>query len=327
MYDVITFGSATMDVFVETEEELIKLNHKIHSKLISLPLGSKIAVKDIEHHSGGGGTNTAVSFAKAGLKTAYVGNIGDDHNGTRVLSELKENKISFLGNKIGKTGFSVVLDAANDRTILIYKGTNDKFKISKKTFEKFKTKWFYMTSLTGTAFIYSKQIASFANKNNISLCFNPSSYLAKKGKTYLRPILKYTTCLILNDEEAGLITGVKGIDNNLKFLKKLITKNGLVVITCGKSGAYAFNGKNSYFISKVAKKIQETTGAGDAFGSGFVAGLIKNKSIEYCLKAGANNAISTITKTGAKNGLLGKKLFSTINKDKCKIIIKDLGLY
>jgi len=324
MYDIITFGSATMDVFVETEKELIKLNHEIHASLLSFPLGSKIAVKDIQHHSGGGGTNTAVSFANAGLKTAYVGNIGKDHNGERIIQELKENKVVFLGNKTGKTGFSVVLDAANDRTILTFKGTNDNFKITKKTFDKLKTKWFYMTSLTGKSFVYSKKIASFANKNNIKLCFNPSSYLAKKGKTYLKPILKYTNCLILNDEEAGLITKINNIEDNLKILNKLISKKGIVVITCGKNGAYAFDGKNSFFINKVAKKIQETTGAGDAFGSGFVAGLIKNKSIEYCLRAGVNNAISTIAKTGAKNGLLGKKLFSTTNKDKSEIIVKEL---
>ena len=51
-------------------------------------------------------------------------------------------------------------------------------------------------------------------------------------------------------------------------------------------------------------KVIEKTGAGDAFGSGFLTGYIKEKSIERGLQIGIANAASCIQKLGAKNGLL-----------------------
>jgi ribokinase len=74
MYDVITVGSATVDVFVKTEAELIEITKKgSEEELIAYPTGSKILIQQLDFKIGGGGTNTAVAFARLGLKTAYLG--------------------------------------------------------------------------------------------------------------------------------------------------------------------------------------------------------------------------------------------------------------
>ncbi len=100
MYDVITVGSATVDVFAHTESELITIKTS-HGKeeLIAYPSGSKILIDRLEFKIGGGGTNTAVSFSHLGLKTAYLGKIGNDENGEKVLKLLKKEKIDFVGVK------------------------------------------------------------------------------------------------------------------------------------------------------------------------------------------------------------------------------------
>src|SRR3989344_2776592 len=127
-YDIITVGSAVMDVFLDTDV------HE-HGKEICYTIGAKIKVKDLKFSTGGGGTNTAVAFSKFGLKTGYIGKLGKDENAKVILRELENEKVDFLGVKDAKgkehTGYSVVLDSKeHDRTILTYKGINDKLKFS-----------------------------------------------------------------------------------------------------------------------------------------------------------------------------------------------------
>ena len=86
-YDVITVGSALSDVFVDTGLKTMKSHNK---RLIAYPVGFKIAVKEIKFSIGGGGTNTAVGFARMGLKTAFLGKIGNDQTATEILNLLKK---------------------------------------------------------------------------------------------------------------------------------------------------------------------------------------------------------------------------------------------
>ena len=73
MYDVITVGSSTIDVFADVESEEIKIKTKDgEEELIAYPAGSKILIKELNFLTGGGGTNTAVAFSRLGLNVAYL---------------------------------------------------------------------------------------------------------------------------------------------------------------------------------------------------------------------------------------------------------------
>ncbi len=319
MFDIITIGSAAMDVFVNTDVKTLKVRtKKDQQEYISFPLGSKILIKELNYHTGGGGTNTAVTFAKSGLRTGYLGNIGEGHNGELILKELVKHKIKFLGKVHGETGHSIILDANNDRTALVYKGCNDKIPIEKNKIKKLKAKWFYVASVTEKMFDIAKEIT----EKKAKICFNPSSYMTKKGLTYLRPILKNTYCLIVNSEEAELLTNKQDLLENLKLLKKRIVFDGIVIITDGKKGAYAYNNNKTYFLKASKIEVKESTGAGDAFASGFVLGIIKKHPIDFSMKMGMINAEHTIQKLGAKEGLLGKTLTHLAKADKRKVKIK-----
>jgi sugar/nucleoside kinase (ribokinase family) len=219
---------------------------------------------------------------------------------------------------LGKTGYSVILDANNDRTALVYKGCNDKIPIDKKQIKRLKAKWFYIASVTEKMFGIAKEIA----EKKAKICFNPSSYMTKKGLTYLRPILKNTYCLILNNEEAELLTNNANILENLRLLKKKIVFDGIVVITAGKKGAYSYHDGKTYFLKANNIEVKESTGAGDAFASGFILGIIKKHTIDFSMKMGMINAEHTIQKFGAKEGLLGKTLTHLAKLDEKKVRVK-----
>ncbi|MBN1386284.1 carbohydrate kinase family protein [Candidatus Woesearchaeota archaeon] len=323
MFDVITVGSATVDVFVDTESELIKIRTPKHlEELIAYPSGSKILIRDIIFMTGGGGTNTAVSFARLGLKTAYFGKMGDDDNGKRILTELKKEKIEFVGyvskKKEDRTAYSIILDSIeHDRTILAYKGCMNSFSMEHTDRKKLKAKWFYFSSLVGDAFKTQEKLAEFAKKNGIKVAFNPSNYQAEKGPLFLSRVLRNTEVLILNDEEAGLL--VRGsIKEMLVKLSRLGPK--IVVITKGKKGSEAYDGKYHYDLKARKIKVVETTGAGDCFASTFIAMLIKGRDVKSAMKLAQINSESVIQYKGAKNNLLSyKKLINSSRKTKISI--------
>ena len=294
-FDIVSFGSAVVDVFVNTD--IAEKN-----KYISYPVGGKILIKELKFDIGGGGTNTAVAFSRLGFKTGCICKVGDDENGKKILELLKKEKINFLGEveKNSKSGYSIILDSkARDRTILTYKGVNDK--ISPKDIKKFKTRWLYLSSLLGQSFETQKRLIKILKKKGVKIAFNPSSYLIKNKN--LNSILKITDVLVLNKEEAEMLVGNKDLLKGLYNLTK-----GIVVITNKDKLIECYDGNKKYFLIPNKIKVVERTGAGDAFASGFVAGKMAGKSIKECLKLGLKESESVITHFGAKNNLLRFKL-------------------
>lgn len=293
-FDVVTFGSAVVDVFVNTE---VAEKHGF----MHYPVGEKILVKDLRFDIGGAGTNTAVSFSRLGFKTGCISELGGDENGKKIFNLLKKEKIQFLGKVVKNelSGYSVILDSkGGDRTILTYKGASDE--VSLNDIKKFKTKWLYLSSLLGKSFETQKKLALILKKRGTKIAFNPSSYLIKKEN--LSSLLKICDILILNKQEAQMLTGKK--NDLLENLYKLISKQGIVVITDKNKMITCYDGHNRYFLIPNKVKVIERTGAGDAFASGFVAGQIAGKSIKYSLRLGLAESESVIKYFGAKNRLL-----------------------
>jgi ribokinase len=327
MYDVITVGSATVDVFVDTTSELITIK-SVNSKnnviqeeeLLAYPAGAKILIKHLDFQTGGGGTNTAVALRKLGLKVGYIGKLGRDDGGKKILALLKKDKIDFLGTSAeGMTGYSIILDSIEqDRTILAYKGIIDTLTLKDIRLSKLKTRWLYFSALVDNSYKVLEYLADYAKRNNIMLAFNPSSYLAEKGSRYLSKALRNTNLLILNKEEAEFIAGKGSIKDLLCTLATFGPK--IIVITNGKEGAYSYDGKTTLFIKAHKVKVIETTGAGDAFAASFLCGLIKKNDIRFALQLGIANSEAVISGRGAKVNLLNyPKILEMIKKNPARI--------
>src|SRR4030042_2007761 len=142
MDDVISIGSNTIDVFVYTDrsQSIFIKTKSDEESFICYPVGAKLLINDLHFFTGGGGTNSSVALSRLGLKTAYIGKVGNDINGLRILEELKKEKVDFLGpichDSRKKTGYSVILDSLEKkRTVLSYKGANNYLDYSEKNTE------------------------------------------------------------------------------------------------------------------------------------------------------------------------------------------------
>lgn len=314
-YDVITVGSSLVDalVYPKVKEENGEL---------CFPIGTKILLNTIKFSVGGGGANSAICFSHLGLKTGIIGKIGGGYNAQIILRELKEKKVDFLG-VLGKghTGYSIVLAAKDgNRTILSFKGVNDDLKFLEINLKNLKTKWFYFTSMEGESFKSQKKIAIFTRKHDIKLAYNPSIYHTKHGANYLKEILKRTSFISLNKEEARMLVKTGDL---FKGLRKFGPK--IVCVTDGSKEGGVYDGKSLYRYWPNKIKVIDSTGAGDVFSSSFVTGLHRLNDIKSAIKVAMANVESLIKIPGAHKGLLNwNEIMQVIRTKKFKIKIERL---
>lgn len=319
MYEVITFGSATKDTFLKIAKENYQFFSKGEKKLKNIkegsfyfPLGEKIFVERLKTTSGGGATNVAATFSNQGFKVAVFTKVGEDQDGQLIIKDLQRFKkidLSFIKkDNTQPTSWAVILSLGKyDRTILISRGASHFLKKSELPWENLKnTKWFYIAPLRGRSVKIFEPLINFAKIKKIKVAVNFSpDQIKSEGKKFFS-LLGKIELLILNLKEASLLTHLSQKEEKkiIKRLQNLGPK--LIVITKGENGSLVAGGGYLFKAPALKKSAIEKTGAGDAFGSGFLSGLLEKNDIEYSLQLATANATSCIQKIGAKEGLLKK---------------------
>jgi len=319
-YDIITFGSATLDIFLKSKDfKIVETKKFITQKGLAVSLGSKIPIDEIDFATGGGGTNSAATFALQNFKVAYCGMLGDDFIGRIIKDELRDFKISdkfLMFSPKHHTNLSVILSIPRkERTILVYRDASERLNKNDIPWTKLKSKWFYLAPLSGNLVKVFEPIVNFAQKNNIKVFLNPGSTQLSLPREKIKKLFSKVDILILNQEEAAKVTGVHMTKEKEIFSILDEWVEGIAIMTKGPFGVVVSDGKYLYSSGVLKeKKLIDRTGAGDAFGSGFLTGFIqwskkiKQKTgldrIEYAIQYGSANATSCIEKFGAKNGLL-----------------------
>jgi len=310
-YDIITFGSATLDIFVGTDDFLIKPEKGFTTqKGVCFPFGSKADIKGLDFRTGGGGTNAAATFGLQGLKVAFCGKIGEDFAGKEILKDLERFKISkslVIESREKATNLSIIFYFAKDRTCFVWRGASELLKENEIPWKKLETKWVYLAPFSGKLSALFGPIVDFAKRHKIKVFANPGSSQIGFSQKPLKSVLQKIDVLLLNQEEASLLTKIPYQKEKKVFEKLDELCPGIAIMTKGAQGAVVSDGNYIWEAKASNVPVLEKTGAGDAFGSGFLAGLIKTKEILPALQLGMANSASCIQRIGAKEGLLKKE--------------------
>jgi len=312
MYDVITFGSATQDVFMSTKKLKVVESDEFETKKgLCLSLGSKIHINESFFAMGGGGANPAATFAEQGLKTAYFGAVGQDGFGQEVKKELTRHGVFLdLLKELddSPTAFSVILSLPGvERSILEKYGACHNLTEKDLSFDKLKTKWFYIASLSDKSHQMLVPLMNFAQENGIKISSNPAGSLKTRENTeVLKTVLGKIDILILNQEECAKLTGIDYAAEKEIFKKLDEMIDGIVVMTKGPEGVMVSDGQYRYSAGIPESGMVDRTGAGDAFASAFVSGYIEKNDISYAIQLGTANATAVLQEFGATNGILKK---------------------
>ncbi len=358
---IITVGGAATDIFIH-DKHASQLNFATQNEQRSFLLfeeGSKIPIDELNFHTGGGATNSAVSFKQLGFDVATFFKVGDDKPSEFIIQRLANMGIDTQYVKQSHeyiTGHSFIFPCKDgDRTVLCYRGANAHLHENEipPIIEEFNN--VYITSLSGESSHLLVPITRLAKIHNGLVATNPGSSQLALGARDIYQALPNIDIFILNSQEACtfmlsmveqdialhqkvLRTQIsernEALPNLLKaplthqtvcfdirlFLQAILERGpSIVVITNGAEGVYVTTQDGIIFHPSLPTAVVNTLGAGDAFGSCFVANYIEGANIKEAMLYGIINASSVISHLDAKSGLLTKhelqQRFELIDKD------------
>ncbi|MDO8488286.1 MAG: carbohydrate kinase family protein [bacterium] len=324
-YDMLSLGPARMDVFIALPEDEINQVCSVDKErcMIELGFGEKIAVRGMTFAIGGNTGNNAVGLSRLGLKVAMAGTMGGEWTDKQALEILKSEGVETKYIKVepGKFGFGVVINYQGERTILSYypESTNE-FPAD----PSLDAKWIYLTTVGADFETFYHQAVDWAVAHQAKIGFNPGTRQLKAGKDAMQFAFSQTEVVFLNKEETA-----KLLDFPLDDIKKLLDGlRGLgpkmAVITDGPAGTYCSDGQKYWFMPIIDAPVVERTGAGDAFGSGFLAAYIQGQPIDQCLKWGTVNSASVLGFIGPQAGLLHPQQIEEWLKKAANVAVKEL---
>lgn len=308
MYDIVTIGDCVRDIFIKPHDAEME-KKKYGEVKLCFEHGSKISIDEIHREIGGSACNVAVGMSRLGYQSAIIGATGTDSEAEKIHERLLlENVDTRMLKSFSKmeTNFSVIIVYKGDRTVLVYRGLKDYSKV--KIPKTLPTKWLYLGPVANSFQANYKDIIRLVSEKSISLAINPGHRQIVEGREALKRLIYVSKVLIVNKEEAIDLTKMSTF-STIKELLKRIKSYGVevVLITDGKNGAYSYGGNDFLGIKIHQVETIDTTGAGDAFSSGFLGSFIRNNDIPEAMKWGVINSASVVTDFGAQKKLMTRQ--------------------
>ena len=298
--EVVGLGALNMDYLYRVERVLGDRETAANAgNTERSPRYTGTELKSVGSFPGGSAANTIYGLGKLKINTGFIGVVGDDADGKALIKDFKKagtDTSQIKVKKYAKTGFTKCLsDRYNFRSIQVTPGANNMLTKSDLDLSYInQAEILYISS-----FVDEMQLEILLELMNnidssIKISFSPGELYAIRGLKTLKPVLKHTHILFLNENEMEQLTG-----KDLKKGARACLRAGcrIVVVTFGKGASwktvtaacYIQDSQGEYVVEPADNEeisIQDTTGAGDAFSTGFLYGLLKEKPLDECGRLG-----------------------------------------
>ena len=305
---ILGIGNAIVDVICKVEDNFITQNNLTKStmKLVDEAEFKKLlsTLKIEETVSGGSVANSIVGLSQLGNKVGFIGKVSDDDLGNKYEEGLKKENVEYFYSKkkeIIPTGTCLILITPDsERTMVTFLGTAGK--INENDIDSNAVKKSEILFLEGYLWDEGEPKKAFEkainNSNKVAMSLSDLFCVERHKPNFLDLVKNKLDITFANEQEIMSLIEVKKFEDVIDFSKNI---NRLIVITRGDKGALAIN--NNEVTECSAKKnleIKDLTGAGDLFASGFLHGLINNKSIKESLETGTDMSSKVIQIIGAR---------------------------
>lgn len=315
--DVLSVGDVVTDAFIKLLDDRAQAYDTDHGPVLAMPFATKIPFDHAEVLPAvGNAPNAAVNFAKLGLSSALVANVGGDVAGREIIDTLEKKGVDTRFVKINprkKSNYHYVLWYKEERTILIKHEEYTYHWPHLRGHEK--PKWIYFSSISKNALEFHDEMIESLNRHpEIKLAFQPGTFQMEIGAERLKHVYARAELVAVNKEEAAYVTGGKIDDIHDLFDKLHALGPKIVVISDGPKGSYASDGENRFKMPLYPDPAPplERTGAGDAFTSTFVAAIMKGNTIEGALQWAPITSMNVVQHVGAQAGLLTERELSDL---------------
>jgi len=299
--EVIGFGAMNIDRLYRVQRVLVDGEAPIMQQTLA---------------PGGSAANTIYGLAKLGIKTGFIGAIGDDDDGKLLLHDFQSRGVDISQIKIksgAATGSVLCLtDKRGRRALYVSPGANSLLTWQDINFQYLnQARIIHLSSFVADEQFHLQHQVLSAISPSVMVSLAPGALYANRGWDALAPWVSRASILFVNQHEMRVLTGEEFEAGARRCLKQGC---GIVVVTLGKgidrgkqpSACYINDGAREYYIEAQRGKrgaVIDTTGAGDAFATGFLYGLLKGKNLMECGLLGQVVARFAISKMGARAGL------------------------
>jgi ribokinase len=256
---------------------------------------------------GGTGGNVAEGVARLGHKVCFMGKLGDDEGGKILLMAFEDSGVDTRGVIVapGQRSAScfIPIDEHGERQIYCIGGValyEDEGELKPELMNEVAV-LFIADAFQNVALKAMGMIPPGAK-----VVFNPGGLMASYGEKFLKPIFERTDALLVSQEEAKTITHLAEPRAAATALASMGVK--VVMHTLGADGVLLLeSGKFITLPSFPVKHVVDTTGAGDAFAAGVIAGVVQGMDWVNAARMGCASASIKIANMGARSGLPDRK--------------------
>ncbi|MHA1650994.1 MAG: carbohydrate kinase family protein [Candidatus Helarchaeota archaeon] len=306
MKDVCAIGAALVD--------MVALIDKFPG------IDEEIFVPKLELMGGGSAANFAIACTRLGLKTGFIGKLGKDAFGEKLIKDFHAENVDTQGvvytSEIPTGVCYAAVDKNGNRILYAFSGAANVLEPEdlKEDFVK-SFRILHLASLRNLRPLV--RAARIVKDLPTRVCLNPGALIVDQGLKVVEPLLNLTDIFIGSQGEVKRLFQTENLSDGLMQLLNYVE---IAVITQGGEGCLIATRNLQYQVPAEKVKVVDTTGAGDAFSAGFIWGLLRYNfdysKLEICGKIGNLAAASCIQQVGARQGLLTKKELEQILKDK-----------
>ena len=303
---IIGLGNALADVLINIESDGVigelsfergsmnLVGRDVHEKISSLTTGANIS-----YMSGGSAANTVRGLARLGVRTGYIGKIGQDTVGVHIEKEFAEHEVEYMLMRSGNpTGQCMVLVSADgERTMATYLGAAvelEGHEITPADFNGYGILHIEGYLVQNHALI--RDTVKKAKAEGLIISLDMASFnVVEENKEFLRALVdEYVDIVFANEDEAKSFTGLEPEE----ALHEMAGMCNIAVVKLGGNGSLIKSGGEVFRIAAGEADVVDTTGAGDLYASGFLYGLINGLSIGESGRIGSLVASKVIEETG-----------------------------
>ena len=275
------------------------------------PGGNVEFIDEIRLTVAGTAGGTVVDLAKLGLKCQAVGAVGDDEKADFVLSHMGKAGIDcrLMRQVEGVETSATILNvrANGERPALHCRGASDHFDVSDAILADVLDCRFLHLGGTGLlakmdgdpsrALLQAAQEAGCVTTWDL-VGAGPDTWV------FVEPLLPHIDYFVPSIEEAEILSGVTGVEDNIQFFQSRGVK--CVVLTMGADGSMIANGNDRVHVPVYDIEVVDTTGCGDAYTAGFIAGLADDRSLLECGHLGTAAASLVASGLGSNAGIIDR---------------------
>ena len=294
---VIGIGNALTDMLVNlsndnvlTEYQLAKGSMSLVDNQLQTAISKSVAGLPYSLSLGGSAANAIRAMARLGTKTAFIGKVGEDTTGDFYEQALRNLGIApYILRSENKSGKCVALVSKDgERTFVTHLGAALDLAaedIDPAIFDNYD--YLYIEGYLVQDHDLIRKTIERAKEHGLKVVIDLASFnVVEENRDFLRDIVeRYVDILFANEDEAHAFSGESEPINALQYISKMCE---LAIVKIGTRGALIQRGEEFVHVGiMAAAKRVDTTGAGDFYAAGFMAGLCEGLSLRQCGTMGA----------------------------------------